>query len=272
MNNYSKFCPGSVTMRKSGFTLIELLVVIAIIAILAALLLPALARAKDRARTTTCLNNLKQLDAAWHLYVVDYNDMVVPNNSISTPSTQFVAGASWYIGDARTDPTTTNIVNGLLYQYNRSPGIYHCPADRSTITNANGTPLPQLRNRSYNLSQSVNGYPDYSSTLPLLVHMFSKFTAIRYPDPPTCLLFIDELEESLIDAEFGMPTAYHGNLTTWSDLPANRHNQGADLSFADGHVEHWKWVAPKVYTVVPPQPVRPDEWPDYNRLRQTILQ
>src|SRR5215472_12266547 len=114
-------------MKREGFTLIELLVVIAIIGVLASLLLPALSKAKERARTTACLNNLKQLDASLHLYVIDYNDSVVPNNSIMAPAAWFATGASWYEGNTLADPTTTNIQNGLLFPYNRSVGIYHCP-------------------------------------------------------------------------------------------------------------------------------------------------
>ena len=82
---------------------------------------------------------------------------------------------------------------------------------------------------------------------------------------------IDENEDTLVDAEFGMPTATYGNTTTWWDMPSNRHSQGANLSFADGHVEHWRWVVPKVFQA-PIQTVLPQEMPDYNRLRSAIRQ
>ena len=74
-----------------------------------------------------------------------------------------------------------------------------------------------------------------------------------------------------MDAEFGMPTNFYDGTTMWWDLPANRHTQGANLSFADGHVEHWRWVVPKVCQGIP-RSVPPAELPDCNRVRSTIKQ
>jgi prepilin-type N-terminal cleavage/methylation domain-containing protein/prepilin-type processing-associated H-X9-DG protein len=258
-------------MKKSGFTLIELLVVIAIIAILAALLLPALARAKSKALTVVCLNNLKQMGTCWHLYAGDNSDLVAPNNSVygQDIAHQIAAGASWCPGSSRYDTTTTNLENGLLFPYNRAVGIYHCPADLSTIEDQNGNKLPQLRNRSYNMSQSVNGYPEFSQFVLTHIPCFKKFTQIRDPGPVQCLVFIDEHEDTLLDAQFGMPTDYYDGTTVWWDMPANRHSQGANISFSDGHAEHWRWSVPKVFQAFL-QPVPPAELPDYRRLRASV--
>src|ERR1035438_1402597 len=144
---------------RRGVTLIELLVVIAIIAILAALLLPALARAKSQAWTIACLNNLKQLEICWQSYALDNSDLVVPNNSVDDGTGGSIAtGASWCLAD----PTAVNVQNGMLFPYNGSLGIYHCPADRSTLADPSSSTPGPLRARSYNLSQSVNGYPEYN--------------------------------------------------------------------------------------------------------------
>ena len=255
-----------------AFTLIELLVVIAIIAILAAMLMPALSRAKEKAQTITCLNNLKQFEVCWHSYVNDNRDLLAPNNSVMSvttngPDSSIAAGASWCLAE----PTAVNVQSGLLFDYNRSLGIYHCPADHSTLDDPSGHSSAPQRARSYNLSQSVNGYPDYTQFIFDYIPYFKKITDVRSPNIANCLVFIDENEYTLLDAQFGMPTDYFDGSQTWWDMPANRHNQGACLSFADGHVERWHWVVPKIFNGWI-STVSPEELPDWLRVRGGIKQ
>jgi len=265
---------------KKGFTLIELFVVIAIIAILASLLLPALARAKEKARTINCLSNLKQLGVCFHLYALDNQDVLPPNNSIMFANggnpgnaTPGASGVSWCPDHARTDTNTTDLESGVLFPYNRSVAIYHCPADQSTVETDDGQKTTQLRNRSYNMSQSVNGYPEYLATLdiPTLTDLpyWKKFTSIVRPTPSRLFVFIDEHQDTLLDAQFGNPAGLPYWPNMWFDIPADRHNQGACLSFADGHVERWRWKVSKS-PAYPTKFVAPEEMEDFERVQRAM--
>lgn len=277
----------------AAFTLIELLAVIAIIAILAATLMPALSKGKERAINIQCLNNLKQLEMCVHLYAVDYNDCVAPNNSVATississPAALETKGISWCLDgidgqSAVTQMDPSNIINGLLFSYNTSLAIYHCPSDLSLLETPDGQPTSAPRWRSYNLSQSINGYPDYTppgapewflefwTQLP----SWKKFTLIRHPAPGNLFVFIDENEGTIFDGQFGNPgnpPIAWSTPNQWWDMPANRHNQGANLSFADGHVEHWRWNQPMTFNNFP-QDIGTDEMPDYRRVQNAMKQ
>jgi len=262
--------------RRPGFTLIELLVVITIIALLAAMLLPSLARAKTRAASIACLNNVKQLSACWHLYALDNKDFLPPNNSVAdlNSGTSLAAGGSWCTNYARYDAEPDGIKNGLLFQYNTSLGIYRCPADRSTVETPAGVKLTQPRWRSYNMSQSVNGWPELAPSIAPYLPTFKKLTEIANPHPTQLIVFVDVHEDSIFDSLFGMPTRqYWGDTRAWWDIPANRHSQGANMSFADGHAEFWKWRYPKVVrSRFAAQLVPDEELPDYRRMQAGFRQ
>jgi prepilin-type N-terminal cleavage/methylation domain-containing protein/prepilin-type processing-associated H-X9-DG protein len=229
--------------KNRAFTLIELLVVIAIIAILAALLLPAINRAKMTARSIACVNNLKQLELCSHLYSSDFNDFLPPNQVggfVSTPDntntlTIVTNVMSWCPGIAPDDATALNVESGLLFPYNKTPALYRCPSDSSTVT---GHP-ELLRTRSYTMEISLN-CPDIDGS-------FHKYTEINGPVPSGLFVFIDTHPEDIWDATFGIFSSDSYFADSWLDFPSDRHGQGASVSFADGHVEHWRWRAPKVY-------------------------
>jgi prepilin-type processing-associated H-X9-DG protein len=121
------------------------------------------------------------------------------------------------------------------------------------------------------MSQSVNGYPQgdpYNAYLP----SWAKYTDVRQPPLGRLFVLIDENEDTIVDAEFGNPVdSPYFEPDIWWDMPANRHNQGANLSFADGHVEHWKWLAPMIFYDWL-QPLDPAEMPDYQRLQNAMRQ
>lgn len=274
--NGSRPCRPKAT-RPRGFTLIELLVVIAIISILAATLLPAFARAKGHAQRVSCLSNLRQLNLCWHLYTMDNGDLLPPNNfvyDISTDTPEVSAG-SWCTNVAPRDVNTAGITQGMLFTYNDQAGIYHCPADKSTVVTEAGVDTKVTRLRSYNMSQSINGYPNYDTNVYSYIPCFSRLADIKNPNPTQCFVFIEVHQDEIVDTEFGIPTAqFWPGYRQWWDVPANRHDQGCNFSFADGHVERWHWRVPMNVTVPRGyvQPVPPQQLPDFQRMETGFLQ
>jgi prepilin-type N-terminal cleavage/methylation domain-containing protein len=179
---YMNHSPKRFSIR-SGFTLIELLVVIAIIAILAGMLLPGLARAKSKAQATACLNQLKQLQLCWQMYTDDNADVMPPNKWSGDASGATSLAGSWITGDTRVDRNTTNIQNGILFSYNRSVAIYHCPVDVSTVL----TKPPLLRTRSYSLNSWLNGmeWPENTPS------RFVRASQLANPGPSQVFTFLD---------------------------------------------------------------------------------
>jgi len=262
----------------SAFTLIELLMVIAIIAVLAAILLSALSQAKEKAQRVSCMSNLRQLQLCFHLYGMDNGDLMPPNNFVfDINSMQPIPGnegPSWCTNVAPYSIDSIGITQGLLYQYNQSPGIYRCPADQSTIELPDGTKLSQLRIRSYNMSQSINGL-SYAGQIASLVPHYSKASDIRNPMPSSLFAFVEVHQDEITDTQFGIPVEVDDWYAYgyWWDLPANRHNQGCDFSFCDGHVEHWRWNAPKTsFRRGSQQQVAANEWEDYDRVQTGFRQ
>ncbi len=231
-------CEGPVTSaeRCAAFTLIELLVVIAIIAILAAMLLPALARAKSKGQTAHCLNNLKQLQLAWKMYEADNNDYF-PANIAQGPGDQPQnVSNSWVLGNAQFDATPTNIMAGSLYAYANNAAVYSCPSDHAPVAGGGGV----TQTRSYSVEGWLNALFDFGGPWHPTLPLKDRESTITQPGPSDVFAFIDDHEQTIDDGIFVIGPH------KWWDCPADRHDQGANLSFLDGHAQYHRWHRPKV--------------------------
>lgn len=240
---------------QAGFTLIELLVVIAIIAILAAMLLPALSHAKSQAQGTYCMNNEKQMTTAWIMYAGDSSDFIVINIGDARPNytdaglmlpqcgifnlNNWCTGNVSGVGSAGI-PGTYDETNSLLLTssamgtYMKSAAAFKCPADPGNLVN--NPNLAPYRVRSISMQNFLNGDSGTSSNG---FWWFQKYSQITKPSQ--YFVFLDEKPTSIDDGLFEVIMSDPGNAIDVQNFPSQVHNNACGFGFCDGHAEIHPW-------------------------------
>jgi prepilin-type N-terminal cleavage/methylation domain-containing protein len=239
-----------------GFTLIELLVVVAIIAILAALLLPALTKGKYKAQGIYCMSNHRQLALAWQMYVHDNNDTYPYASQQNTPNP--LDSKVWVLGVLDFLPSNLSnwdvnqdITRSPLWPYCRSTEIWRCPADHSSVT-VNGKVWPRVRSMAMNIwvggylgvDRGLSGDPYPNRQGGGIWRVYQKASDVLDPGPAGIFLLLDVREDSVNAPNFATDmTGWPGNSSIYNfyDYPASYHHRAGGFSFVDGHAELKRW-------------------------------
>jgi prepilin-type N-terminal cleavage/methylation domain-containing protein/prepilin-type processing-associated H-X9-DG protein len=236
--------PNNQRTRVSGFTLIELLVVVAIIAILAAILLPALNRAKIRAMSVNCMNNAKQLVLAWCLYASDNSDRLAVNGDRSallngTPS-WISGGMDWTPASANTntDYLINDIYSLLGDDLSKNYKVFACPTAASFVSKLQSSKGWSGRCRTCSMNAALGDGNKFNAGYGAYWYCAKTLSEIHVPGPSDVYVFLDEHPDSIDDGIFYTPNRAWGSLI---ELPGSQHNGACGISFADGHAEMHKW-------------------------------